>query len=728
MRLLRYIKVELKRLLQSPASWIACLIVILSPVVGLTVYQPASTATTLGTYLANPALAAGTVSAIVFGILTVYQQSRNQRKEAETLMRTIISPLTMAVGQILSLFLLALISCIATAALWIPYSKMICGSVFDFTTYFYCYAVFFFLAVPLGILFSSGAYQITRRFDLALVLFIAFSALSLTVWPGEWQMCWLNPAVWAVSDDFSNFRIFRSVGYMRLTWLIILLGVWMVSYLCIRRYGKGLPGSVLVNLQKAYRPAIAVLLLVCAGFLYTAQPFIDHSIELLDYDRFSNVEMIEGITYSGISAEVKPVLKSGKLYGKVKYQIQNTTKAEQEVQFTTNPGYEFSSVLANGEPVPYTVNHDDDFNVQSANVTLPAKENIELMIEYGGFPREWNLTGRMQGSTEMSPNYMNLQNTLLVPRPRNFIPLDPIEDNKLYITLPEQMKLIPFGPEEGTVLEHNQDGTVTWEVLSTYFYPDLFAGDYILEEVEAGGIIVEFYYGRKHQEIMKTTNVKEAIINAVEYCTQHFGPLSFSNNGRIKLIQERVASGGYAGYGASTLDEIDFTAKNLKQENKGSNGGEVMIHELVHQWWGRSNMFDPAAALPWSAEGLTVYTTYRIMKELYGEAYAKEHYIDKWQAELDEYYKNFYVRHPEYLEKLPEDIGIEIANSLSTVREYAEMPLKILKAEALVGGEEAFDHILQSLFNREIDPSYPYLSYQEFLDACGLSEEDLHLE
>ena len=56
------------------------------------------------------------------------------------------------------------------------------------------------------------------------------------------------------------------------------------------------------------------------------------------------------------------------------------------------------------------------------------------------------------------------------------------------------------------------------------------------------------------------------------------------------------------------------------------------------------------------------------------------------------------------------------------------MPLKILKAEQLVGGEEAMDQILNSLFNRELDPMYPYLTYQEFLDACGLTEEDLSLD
>ena len=61
------------------------------------------------------------------------------------------------------------------------------------------------------------------------------------------------------------------------------------------------------------------------------------------------------------------------------------------------------------------------------------------------------------------------------------------------------------------------------------------------------------------------------------------------------------------------------------------------------------------------------------------------------------------------------------------MRQYCEMPLKILKAEQLVGSESAMDQILRGLFNRELDPAYPYLTYQDFLDACGLTEEALDL-
>ena len=101
---------------------------------------------------------------------------------------------------------------------WLPVSMGLIGVVFDLVDYVLAYLLFMGLALPLGVLAASSAYQFTRRTDLSLALFAAFCGLSLTVWVEKWQLCWLNPCVWALSDDFSNFRLFRSVAYLRLTW------------------------------------------------------------------------------------------------------------------------------------------------------------------------------------------------------------------------------------------------------------------------------------------------------------------------------------------------------------------------------------------------------------------------------------------------------------------------------------------------------------------------------
>ena len=727
MKTLKLFPLELGRLLQSRLTWLIVLLTVLSPAAGLVLYRPATATTMLSLYLANPAMAGGVMGGVLFGALTVYELDRVSRSRADVLMDAAVSPLTMALTRLLALLAAAVGTLTLTMLVWLPVGAGLIGSVFSGVDYALAYGLLMGLALPLSILAAGAAYQFTRRADLSLVLFAAFAALSLTVWADDWQLCWLNPCVWALSDDFSNFRVFRSVAWMRLTWLAALAGVWTVSYLCVRQYGKGLFGSLARGVRRAYRPVIALALLACSGTAYAAQPFIDHSNPDLTVMSFYEIPYAEGVTFVSRSAQVFPDTAAGTVTGRASYRFENTSGQEQSISFGVNPGYTISNVRVGGADVPFTVSGYQEYNEARLEVTIPAEEQVELTMEYSGFPQESLPT--MQGGKELSDDYLCLENSALSPRVMNVLPGENGYPAAIEITLPASMTAVPFGSSEAEVVSENDDSTRTWRYEDNGAGGILYAGDYVREDIEAGGMTIQFYYGRKHQAVMEAAGAVDAVKAVVDYCTEHYGKLSFGSGETLKLIQSRVAGGGYATDGASLLDEADFTANNLGDAVKGGGAGEVMIHELVHQWWGLGNMFDTSdSTSPWSAEGLTVYTTYRIVKELYGEAYAQEHYVDQWQQAVDDYYLDFYVRCPEYLEGLPESVRLNISNSLSGMRQYCEMPLKILKAEQLVGGEEAMDQILNSLFNRELDPMYPYLTYQEFLDACGLTEEDLSLD
>ena len=727
MKTLKLFPLELGRLLQSRLTWLIVLLTVLSPAAGLVLYRPATSTTMLSLYLANPAMAGGVAGGVLFGVLTVYELDRVSRSRADVLMDAAVSPLTMALTRLLALLAAAVGTLALTMLVWLPVSAGLIGSVFSGVDYALAYGLLMGLALPLSILAAGAAYQFTRRADLSLMLFASFAALSLTVWADDWQLCWLNPCVWALSDDFSNFRVFRSVAWMRLTWLAALAGVWTVSYLCVRQYGKGLFGSLARGVRRAYRPVIALALLACSGTAYAAQPFIDHSNPDLTVMSFYEIPYAEGVTFLSRSAQVFPDTAAGTVTGRASYRFENTSGQEQSISFGVNPGYTISNVRAGGADVPFTVSGYQEYNEARLEVTIPAEEQVELTMEYSGFPQESLPT--MQGGKELSDDYLCLENSALSPRVMNVLPGENGYPAAIEITLPASMTAVPFGSSEAEVVSKNDDSTRTWRYEDNGAGGILYAGDYVREDIEAGGMTIQFYYGRKHQAVMEAAGAVDAVKAVVDYCTEHYGKLSFGSGETLKLIQSRVAGGGYATDGASLLDEADFTANNLGDAAKGGGAGEVMIHELVHQWWGLGNMFDTSdSTSPWSAEGLTVYTTYRIVKELYGEAYAQEHYVDQWQQAVDDYYLDFYVRCPEYLEGLPESVRLNISNSLSGMRQYCEMPLKILKAEQLVGGEEAMDQILNSLFNRELDPMYPYLTYQEFLDACGLTEEDLSID
>lgn len=726
MKTMRLFPLELRRLLQSRLTWLIMALTILSPVFGLVLYKPATPTTMLSMYLANPAIAGGVAGAILFGLLAIFELDRARRSRVDILTDAVVSPLTTALMRLLALLTAAVLTAGLTMLVWLPISAGLIGSVFTGVNFLLAYLLLMGLALPLGILAAAAAYQFTRRADLSMVLFIAFCALSLTVWAADWQLCWLNPCVWALSDDFSNFRVFRSVAWMRLTWLAALAGVWTVSYLCIRQYGKGIFGSLARSVRRIYRPAVALALLACSGTAYAAQPFIDNSNPDLTVMSFYEIPYAEGVTFLSRSAQVFPDTDAGTVTGRASYRFQNTSGQEQSISFGINPGYTISNVQVGGTDVPFTVSDYQEYNEALLEVTIPAEEEVELTMEYSGFPQESIPT--MQGGKELSSEYLCLENSALSPRVMNVLPGESGYPTTIEITLPASMIAIPFSSSEAEVLSENADGTRTWRYEANSAGGILYAGDYICEQIEAGGMTIEFYYSRKHQSVMEAAGAADAVKAVVDYCTEHYGTLSFGTGETLKLIQSRVAGGGYAVGGASLLDEADFTIANLEDTSKGAVPGETFIHELVHQWWGLGNMFDTVdSTTPWSAEGLTVYTTYRIVKELYGEDYAREHYVDQWQQAVDDYYLNFYVRHSEYLEMLPENEQLAISNSLSQVRQYNEMPMKILKAEQLVGGEEAMDQILHDLFNRELDPMYPYLTYQEFLDACHLTEEDLNL-
>mgnify|MGYP006067646931 FL=1 len=723
---MKRLSLEFSRLFREPFTWLILFLTLLSPAAGLFWYQPLSTDTSLSLYLANPALAGGTAGGILFGILTIYELDRPRRMEMESLMDAVVAPQTMALLRLLALMGAALIAAASAAVLWLPLCRLQVGSVFRWQDYVLACTLLMGASFPLAILAAAAAFQFTGRANLALSLFGLFAGLSLTVWSEHWQLCWLNPCLWALSDAFSNLRAFRSVAYMRLTWLAALLGLWLISWLGVRRYGLGFLRSLGLSCRPLFRPLLGFLLLLLAGGAYAAQPLVDHSNPDLTAMAFGELSRLQDISCLSRTVQAFPDTRHGSLTASASYEFENRSGQSRKAAFGLNPGYRVFSVLANGASVPFSVGDYQEYNEAMLEVTLPPDQEIDLVIRYGGFPRESRSLSAMQGSLEISSSYLCLANGDLAPRLMNVSSPGSIPA-AVEIRLPSSMTVIPFGPSQAEILREHGDGTLTWRYESSGFGGILYAGDYIRRDIKADGVSIQLYYSRRSQGLMEEAGAEEAVRAVVDYCTEHYGPLSFGQEGTLKLVQSRIVGGGYAANGASLLDEGDFSAVHLEDGQRGGIPGEVMIHELVHQWWGLSCMFDsPEESSPWAAEGLTVYTTYRIVKELYGGEYARTHYIEQWEKEVLDYDLNFYVRRPEYLSGLPEDKQLEIANSLSYVRRYCQMPLKILKAQELVGGEEAMDRILRELFSREPDPAYPYLTYEDFLNACGLREEDLN--
>ena len=87
----------------------------------------------------------------------------------------------------------------------------------------------------------------------------------------------------------------------------------------------------------------------------------------------------------------------------------------------------------------------------------------------------------------------------------------------------------PFGASKAEVVAEQTDGTKTWRYDSNSAGGILYAGDYIRQDIQAGGMDIEFYYGRKHQAVMEAAGAAEAVKSVVDYCTAHYGMLSFGS-------------------------------------------------------------------------------------------------------------------------------------------------------------------------------------------------------
>ncbi len=246
--------------------------------------------------------------------------------------------------------------------------------------------------------------------------------------------------------------------------------------------------------------------------------------------------------------------------------------------------------------------------------------------------------------------------------------------------------------------------------------------------MNAAGLDIDFSYGKDYRKAVDKYQIREALAKVFEYCGEHYGALDQLKDNRLLLIQKSIMiMGGFAHPGICEWFETVLSPLTLSDPQRGASATEVFIHEMVHQWWGGFGLECDITDI-WSDEGLTVYSTYRIARELYGELYAGQYYVEQWKQAVKQQERNFYYRHPEYLSVLPERYQAGLREKNEGTNLYMRMPLMILKAEQLVGGEKQMDRILKKMYqDRERYRDGKLFTYEDFLDYCGLEAKDLEL-
>lgn len=726
MRFISLYCVELRRLALSKFFWMIAVLCLCAPLLGYSVFESSRSDVMSGKYIANPVLAGTTIGAILWAVFTIVEYDRLHRAGTDVLTDSVASPVRLCVARAAAILSLSAVTTYVCSLIYLPFTKNKMEYLFSLDFYLGNFLVFMMPTWFCSILFAEAFYQMTRRMEIAAMLYAALCYFSFSRFSEkDYFRRWLNPLVVTYSDGFPSIWPLRIGFYTRIIWLLLAAGIFMFALLCIRKYQKNLILSFFRGIKKLYIPFFSAVFFVSGVLLWLGQPFVDHGPEEYVEEDLSVIYRGDIIPASSIdySLVVEPI--KGRLSGKAEYNYSHHTGGG-KVVMRINTGYKVTSVTYAGEKLSFEMPDDAVNGEQSVIFTLPKDKAGVLAIEYEGFPAMARFQYPYMIDKSIDKEYISLANTAIAP----MCLVAPDIMVTISITMPEH--LTPFlNSEPMREFVDNHDGTRTWMAKRYGGYLGEFrAADYKMESFLAEDAEIDFVYGRKYEDAVKNYDVKQAITDVFDYCTMHYGKSSYVEHKTLLLQQvSAMVMGGQAWEGYSEWFETVLSPETLSDPQKGASATEVFIHEMVHQWWGAFGLECKDEEL-WSSEGLTVYSTYRIAKEKYGALYAKKYYLDRWQEDVDGQNREFYYRHPEYLEKLPEKYRASLNQRNRDINHYSRMPLMIKKAEELVGGEEKMDEILRDMYKKRFsyDPYSNPFTYQDFLAACNLTEEDLYLE
>ena len=714
-------RVELNRLALSKFTWVAAVLCLCAPLLGH--IMPLSNPHVMtGQFIANPVLAGTTAGALVWALLALLESNRVNRAGTGILIDAVASPVSMALARVVALITLSGGVWLVSVLVYLPYTIINLDFLFSLDLYIISFLVLMLPTWWVSILLASALSQITRRIELAGLLYAFFVFLSFTaVAMGDLFSTWLTPIVLTFSDGFSSLYYLRIAFYSRLIWLALSCGLWVFSLICIRRYQKNLIGSFWCGLKMVYLPVAAAVFIVAGSFLWINQPFVDHGPAEFQFN-FNGAAVstrVDKVLY-----RLTPRPATGRLHGIAEYTAESGNSGGYSVWL--NAGYRILSIEYDGRPAEFITTSEFSADAVRTDFVITHSGWQTLTIEYEGFPTMIRAFAPNSWGNEINSSNITLTNTGSIPRVDG---LGLPASYNLEVTLPGNM--IP-------VVNHRlisdymvlDNGSRLWTANIEGFGLRLNAGDYIVESFVAAGMDVDFIFSHRYEQIMREFEIPGAIAEVLDFFTERLGPLHWATLPSLSMLQSSALMfGGIAGDGFVEWGESIFTVSNLDNPLQGSNSAEVFVHEMVHLWWGGLGVTSGGDFRSdiWSCEGLTVYYTYRFFKYKYGEENVR-HIVDAWQAAVDIQDRCFFNRNPEYFDRLPErrQAGINTRNRGTNL--YARMPLMILRAEELVGGPERMDELMRQVYeefagNGFFDP----FTFQHFLDAVSLREEDLKL-
>ncbi|NLW77856.1 MAG: M1 family metallopeptidase [Ruminococcaceae bacterium] len=742
MRTLRLTGHELGRLLRQKRSWLFLAVILLLPIIlctdmfGLGQRYYSGTMSTV--LMLQPAKLAVTFAGLAVAIFVLLELQRMQRANMDALVSSATSPVGHVVRQTLALLAIMLGAVLVAMCALLPYTAAIMGSIFDIQTFLWVWLLLYYGGLALCILLAAGVYLISRSLEAGIIVVgLAVVFDSIQVLYGPFLLPWLRTAVTSLSDATGSQTQFFTLLYTRLVWLPAALGVYLLGILCVRRYGMGLARSFLHNCRKAALPVLVAVLVAGSALLAVYQPLIDNGPMLenrqhidpqtgivtvfTDYDAMQiKAESNPSLSLTHGRAEMFVDKDAHRLEATIRYNLTSRGTGEAVLPLAGAPGLDIHEVLLDGRPMPFTKEKNDSFMQSVYHVSLNGlAEKAELEIRFGGYPRN-------RRDAQMLISCITDDFVMLM----YFLPCQPpapvyTETADCTVTLADNLSPIPLWGEAFVEVPCDVPG---YKSYATRITPGtwMIAGDYVEETFEAGGNAVQLTYFRNKTEAMRESDAAGVLKGAIDFFTDRFGPLDMGGQPLVILELDASVLGGWMIGNVSMFGETAFAGGNYKTEpgtanREGGGGIGTAVHEVAHHWWGLGAQ---DMASPWSSEGLTCYSTYLYMKELYGEAYARREFVDVWQENTNRLQNAFYLTQRDYVKDLTQADTLAMYNSYNGLSHYDLMPALLMRAEEMVGGEAVFVQRLAEFRGKYKDNIYQ-ATYTAFLRHMGLEKEAL---
>ncbi len=743
---LRLTKAELRRLLMNKKTYIMMVISIFVISLGYLEFVRG-----LGDRFFNPSrlstldnivfpFSLGTLGgSLIWGIAIILDADRIVKNRARDMINAFTDERRTSLARIIAYSIIILITFLISLIVYLP----ICYQRMDYLFSYQAYVIYPLIMVLPGCIMTlficDGLYKLSQNMSVSIFIFLLLTIVQFTsLIDDNFFLRWNSPIASDISDAFGSPTVIRILLYTRVLLFAGSLFFWTVSCLFIRKYQYGIFRSFLFRIKSPAAIILPMTFAAITAFMVLKQPFIAHT-PVVSLEDGGYMETVDVSDTEAVYARYKTTLNFNTLLGTVKGvdECFINKVMDDKITFNMGPGYKVKSITLNGEPMEFESSYDmeDNYNTYFGNkkyvIRNPEKKSGELKIVYEGYPA----LGRSIFASEgyMNPDVISRDYIGLSWQHQGAIYANAGgAEKELYVNVPaNHIPLIEA--DEMTKVKENDDGTVCWRI--NYYVGNLISGAYKADKVSYSKKNVFFKYSKKYTDAVKANKLDEAISSVLDYCDKHVGPLNTYDyedeaNHDVRILQTSAESiGGYAGNGAVVMSEHFLSPQTLSDSKAGTNMNEVFMHEIIHLYWGDLGLLLDDDGL-WSAEGLTVFTTYRIVKEKYGELYANQYYVEQWKKEVKYLKNNFYYRHPEYIDKLPAGYRSAIETSVTDIKRYRLMPLMLLKAQEKLGGEEAMDKVLQEMYskNMEYQMSGTYCTFQDFLDIAGLTEEDLNIE